>query len=217
MMIRRLALILMFLAVARFFYAADANTFSCSLGTFVINKSTKDGGPWGPPQLTISTVDGKIVGKVQFALDGAAPYPAVLKYKVIIVPGSKDPLLIAIAASPGGSDSHYEIAVIGVMNGQIAELCPTHIEANLLDSLCLVTLGSDNGMALVFFKFQWEDETHYAPHRYKATIYKITDTGLLVKGTLESSGKYSSWQGAANEMGIKAHYNLLEIIAPNYR
>lgn len=216
-MIRRLAPILLFLAAAQFFYAADGNTFSCSLGTLVINESIKNGDPWGSPQITISTLDGKTVGKVQFALEGFDPHPAVLKYKVMIVPGSKDPLVIAIAASPGGSDSHYEIAVIGVMNGQIAELCPTHIEANILDSLCLVALGSGNGMALVFFKFQWEDETHYAPHRYKATIYKITNTGLLVESALESSGKYPSWQGAANEMGIKAHYNLLEIIAPDYR
>jgi hypothetical protein len=47
---------------------------------------------------------------------------ATIKFKVLHIPGLPDPLLMVVAAGPGGSDSLWEMTLIGVVSGKIRPL-----------------------------------------------------------------------------------------------
>jgi len=171
------------------------------------------------PFLTIENTERKVLKRIDFALKGVGAvdrYPSLLNLKVIYPEKEASPIIIAVASSPGGSDIHFETALIGFFNGEISELTPNHIESSSQDALCLEDPRGHQKIGFVFFNFIWED-AHYDPHRYEASFYEWTANKLVQVSVKHTKKKYNDWKGAAAELGYYCRQDLIQTTNSHYK
>ena len=132
-------------------------------------------------------------------------FDGYVRLKEIRPAGMPTPLLLAVAVSTGGSDSSFETTLIGERSGQLVDLWPQHWITNVLDDLCVGQLGPGKAAGVAGFVFVWGhavDEWHYAPHRYRATLYTWDGQGLAAAGMKVSQKRVPQWSDAAKDMGF---------------
>lgn len=116
---------------------------------------------------------------------------------------------IAIAGFAGGSDAHFEIAVLDTSSpSHVRELTTKRIDATTQDALFIGTFGGRRGILVV--SFLWEDEAHYAPHRYRATVYAWNGERFEPASTRETTRKQESAHDAARELGYDCERDFLQ-------
>lgn len=90
---------------------------------------------------------------------------------VLTMKGLPGPLVLAVAVSPGGSDTMFETSVIGAINRQIKVLTPEPLTNNIRGGVYVGDLGEGRGFGATVWNFLWEgDEVHYDPHRYQIKL-----------------------------------------------
>jgi hypothetical protein len=185
------------------------------IGRVIIRTHIDKSATLSPPFLTIENTEGKLLKRIDFALEGVGSYPSILKFKVIHLSEETSPFMIAVASSPSGSDIHFETAIIGFVNGEILELTK-HIESSSQDALCLEQKSTRNTFGVVFFNFIWE-EAHYDPHRYEAFLYEWSGTKLDKINVKQTKKRHKNWKGAAVELGYHCQEDLIQTTNPNYK
>jgi hypothetical protein len=169
-----------------------------------------------PPFLTFEDAAGKLLRRINFALEGFGSHPSILKFKVIQPTKESNPFIVSVASSPGGSDIHFETTIIGFVNGQISEVIPKHIESSSQDALCFDHPGDKKNLHLVFFNFIWES-IHYEPHRYEVTSNEWTGSKFNRENMKQTVKKHKDWKGAAAELGYSCREDLISTINSNYK
>jgi len=165
------------------------------------------------PFLTFETRDGKLLKRIEFALEGSYEYPSILKFKVLHQKSDPNPLIVAVASTPGGSALNFETAILGFINGKISELMDTHIDSHSLNALCFGIFGKHRGLAFVYFDFiQAEEEAHYDPHRYEVGLYEWKADKFVRISSKQTNRKYPCWKEAAVELGYHCQSDLLEVL-----
>lgn len=166
------------------------------------------------PILMFQDVGGNILKTIKFKLKGFGVdantiHPSLLNFKLIYLARDATPTIIAVASSPGGSDTHFETTIIGFINGRIVEFTPSHIDSSSQNALCV------EGNKFVLFNFI-DKEGHYDSHRYEVIEYKVTNSKLKKINMKQTKKKYESWKGAAAELGYQCGNDLIQAINPNY-
>lgn len=92
-------------------------------------------------------------------------------FKVIRPKGFPTPLVLALGVAYGGSDDGYGGTIIGAVDGKFVELLPQQMFVHNQGGMFVGYLGRKYGFGAVSWTFIWEDNAHYAPHRYQFEIY----------------------------------------------
>jgi len=136
-----------------------------------------------------------------------------VSFRVLRVRGLPDPLVLAVAVRPGGSDHGFEATVVGEAGGGLKVLTPADPPyVNIQGGFFVGDLGRGRGPGLVAWNFIWEDSAHYGDHRYEVRLYPFDPAraafGLPV--TLQSKRKHASGAAALAELGLPRYKNLLD-------
>jgi hypothetical protein len=127
-----------------------------------------------------------------------------LRFRILDIKGLLSPMVLAIAAYPGGSDCGFEVKLIAERKGKIAELNPEPIVLNIEDGVYLGYISGKYGYGMMTWKFKWGDEAHLAPHRYEIRIYKW-DSGkqaFFHARTITTRNKYTDGRVALKRYGL---------------
>lgn len=143
---------------------------------------------------------GDVEQRLTFGQEGA--YPASLDIIAI-----SDANSIVILGVPGGSNAHFEIAVLDTSESRVHELLPQRITANVLDGIYSGTFGGRRGILVL--RFLWEDEAHYAAHRYEATLYSWNGTHFVRTSVRRTTRKHDTPESAALELGYHCDMNFI--------
>jgi hypothetical protein len=183
------------------------------LGQIIITAHIRTPKPTSPPFLTFETVEKKLLKRIEFALEGTDEYPSVLRFKVLHQKSDPNPLIVAVASTPGVSALIFETAILGFVNGKISELTTAHFESQSLNGLCFGTFGKYRTLGFVYFDFfQAEGEAHYDPHRYEAELYEWKTNKFVQISSKQTKKKYPYWKEAAVELGYHCQYDLLSAL-----
>jgi hypothetical protein len=127
-----------------------------------------------PPALFLSNKKGIIYtthfGEDFSALKEFAYVNSFLRFKPFSIPGLPNPLLIAVAAQPTGTDERYEVKIIFEKDGGFVSLNPQRIMLTTQDGVFLGYINRKYGHGMITWHFQWE-AAHYAPHKYEVSVY----------------------------------------------
>jgi hypothetical protein len=134
--------------------------------------------------------------------------PSTLTTIPVSMTGIPSPILVALAAFTGGSDTSFEIAVLRVKEGSVYELTDERLHATIQDALFLGTFDGAPGIQLL--NFVWENEAHYDAHRYQAALYTWDGSGFRPSTTRETRRKHPDWRGATRELSLRCSYNFIE-------
>jgi hypothetical protein len=166
-----------------------------------------------PPFLTFETGGGKFLTRIEFALQGTDEYPSVLRFKVLHQKSDPNPLIVAVASTPGVSALIFETAILGFVNGKISELMTAHIESQGLNGLCFGVFGKYRSLGFVYFDFlQADGEAHYDPHHYEAQLYEWRSNKFVQVSSKRTKRKYPYWKEASVELGYHCQYDLLSAL-----
>ena len=94
-----------------------------------------------------------------------------LRFKSFNIEGLLSPILLAVAAAPGGSDEGFEIKIISEKDGKITLLNPDPIFITIQEGIFLGYISSKYGHGMITWNFQW-DAAHYGPYKYEICIYR---------------------------------------------
>jgi hypothetical protein len=96
-----------------------------------------------------------------------------LRFKAISIRGFPNPLIVGIAMNPGVSDSGWETAAVGVVNGELQRLTYETMETSNEGGFFFGDLGPGLGLGAAQWDFVWgEDEGHMGPHKYEVKLSK---------------------------------------------
>ncbi|HEX2836109.1 MAG TPA: hypothetical protein VHW00_24100 [Thermoanaerobaculia bacterium] len=140
---------------------------------------------------------------------GFGPADPLAPASLDVFPTALADVSIAIAGFAGGSDAHFEIAVLDTSSpSRVRELTAKRIEATTQDALFVGTFGGRRGILVLHFL--WEDEAHYAPHRYRATVYAWNGERFEQASARETARKHESAHAAARELGYVCERDFLQ-------
>src|SRR3989442_7277195 len=154
--------------------------------------------------------DGTSALRVAF-FGGERQFNGYIRLREIRPAGMPTPLLLAVAVTTGGSDSLFETALIGEVEGRVIDLWPRHWQTNILDDLCVGPLGPNKSIGVAAFTFTWggdAGESHYAPHHYKMTLYQWQGSRFMLDGTQLTSRRGPPLTDAAKELGFRCRGEL---------
>jgi hypothetical protein len=136
------------------------------------------------------------------------------RFKILNLKGFPDPLIVALAVTPGGSGHGFEMELVGVVGGRFQRLSQKRLQASNLGGFHVGDLG-EGRVGVAVWDFIWADgESHYEPHRFTFTLYGANArTGrLFLLRKQKSAKKYDDrGQGAARELNLPVR-NLLDDI-----
>jgi hypothetical protein len=142
---------------------------------------------------------------------GDRGFNGYVRLKEIRTRGLPSPGLLAVAVTTGGSDASFETALIAEVDGRLVDLWPRHWLTNILDDICVGELGPGKPVGVAGFAYIWgngKDEWHYAPHRYRMTLYEWRDSTLSFSGAEVSPRRAPSWSDAAQALGFRCEGRL---------
>jgi hypothetical protein len=90
---------------------------------------------------------------------------ATIRFKVLHISGLPDPLVMVVAAGPGGSDSSWEITLIGLVSGKIKRLWKQTKGLSNAGGFFVGDLGKGRGIGIA----QWQ----WSPWQSSSTRYSI--------------------------------------------
>jgi hypothetical protein len=137
----------------------------------------------------------------------------LVRFRVLKVEALPDPLVLAVAVRPGGSDHGFEATLIGEVNGRLRVLTPQPAPlVNLQGGFFVGDLGGGRGPGFAAWTFIWEDGAHYDEHRYLVRLYSFEPGRASFRGaiTLRSQGKHLRGEDALAELGLPRYENLLD-------
>jgi hypothetical protein len=191
--LKLLALIVLFAALS------SISTF----GNLRIQKQACRSEPFCDTQLILRNAN----ATTRFDFGGGIKAPATLDAWRTVVPGVPAETLVAVAGSLGGSDVRFEAAVIGLENGKPVELSP-RLRGSSQDALCI---GRYRDSASIFLiNFVWGDESHYAAHVYRASVYRWNGRAFVKASQWATKLKHPTWKSACHELGVKCERNFFE-------
>ncbi len=138
-----------------------------------------------------------------------------LRFKTFNIKGLLSPVLLAVAAQPGGSDEHFEIQIIAEKEGKITSLNPEPIFLTIQDGIFLGYIGKKYGYGMIKWSFQW-DAAHYEPHKYEISIYKWDQENMnfTLKKKFITERKFKKGCDALNHYGFPCRNFRDEVIRP---
>jgi hypothetical protein len=142
---------------------------------------------------------------------GDRAFNGYLRLKEIRSGSLPSPMLLEVAVSPGGSDPSFETALIAEVDGRLVDLWPRHWLTNILDDICVGDLGPARPAGVAGFAYIWghsKGEWHYAPHRYRVTVYEWHDATLSFAGSETTPRRVPSWSDAAQALGFRGEGRL---------
>lgn len=162
-----------------------------------------------------------------FPADGAesfffTPRPGVtftnpfLRLKVLRLEGLPQPLIIAVAVTPGGSGCGFNAMIIGEVGGRLKRLTREPLMTSNLGGLFVGDLGGGRGLGAAAWDYIWDfgSEGHYSAHRYEIKLYPFDPRRREFRwgGELRSTRKHGGQgDGALAEFGLK-YVDLLQDI-----
>ncbi|MGA3286129.1 MAG: hypothetical protein ABSD46_01740 [Bacteroidota bacterium] len=167
------------------------------------------------PILVFRSSNRKELHRVEF--NSVEKWRSDVRFKVIKLPEFADSVLVAVAVSPGGSDSQYESTVIGILNGKIQDSFHEHLVSHNQGALCIEPLSHSDSTNIILWKELWEDGAHYDPHRYSATVFNWNGLFFKQVKSLETKKKYPVWQDAAKNLGFKSSFDYVGFLIPDFR
>jgi hypothetical protein len=122
------------------------------------------------------------------------------------------PLLVAICASPGGSDHHFETTFISLSEARPIEVAD-HIRSSIQDAICFGRFTARRVPGFLEVHFIWgDDEVHYSNHRYEATLFLWNGSRFVKADHRETRRKHSSWAAAVGELGYSCRIDILRSV-----
>jgi hypothetical protein len=167
------------------------------------------------PLLVFHSSDGKELDRIEFNV--VEKWYSDVKFTLVKLPELPDSVIVAVAGSPGGSDSRFESTIIGVVNGRIQDLFPKHLFSNIQGAFCIERSSNSDSTQIVLWKEIWGKEIHYAPHRYCATVFRWNGSCFHQAKYFETKTKYPAWFDAAKKYGFKSSFDYVGFLIPEYR
>jgi hypothetical protein len=167
------------------------------------------------PVLIFRSPEGRELQRVEFAVGDN--WHSELNFTVVQLPEFTDPLIIAVAVEPGGSDHHYESTVIGVVDGKIQDLLKEHPRSNVQGAFCLGRFGRNRKPGILSLNFIWKTGVHYQAHRYRCILYGWTGRTFDKAKVLETKSAHETWQDAASELGFHCRNDFVGLLLPEVR
>ncbi|SRR6266404_675169 len=131
-----------------------------------------------------------------------------LRFKAISVEGLPNPLVIGIALDPGVSDSAWEAAAVGVVNGQLERLNWETLESSNGGGFFFGDLGHGLGLGAAQWDFVWgEDEGHIGLHKYEIKLLKWNGRRFEWLKVFRTRGEYEIGEDALRANG----YHFIDI------
>lgn len=136
-----------------------------------------------------------------------------LRFKSFDIKGLLSPILLAVAAAPGGSDEGFEIKIISEKDGRITSLNPEPIFITIQDGIFLGYINSKYGYGMITWTFQW-DAAHYEPHKYEISIYKWDQKNMnfTLKKKFITERKFKEGCDALKHYGLRCRNFRDEVI-----
>lgn len=136
------------------------------------------------------------------------------RFKVLNVKGFPDPLIVALAVTPGGSGHGFEMELVGVVGGRFQRLAQKRLQTSNLGGFHVGDLG-EGQIGVAVWDYIWADgEAHYQPHQFSFALYGVNSRSnrLFLLRKQKSAQKYGDrGQGAARELRLPVR-NLLDEI-----
>ena len=133
--------------------------------------------------------------------------PSWVEARPLQLPGTTAFSLVAIAA--GGSDQHFETAIITVVDGTVREVLPAHLRTSSQDLVCLGHFGTGRKLGLLSATFAWEDEAHYDVHRYAVSHYEWNGQAFSELSNRTTGRKHANSRSAIQEFGYRCERDLI--------
>jgi hypothetical protein len=147
-----------------------------------------------------------IKDKSQYLIpEGGYASDPFLRFTALRSAGSTLPYVMAVAATPGGSDCGFYAVVYGIANGKIARLSNGLIVTAVQGGFYFGKLNNRLGFGFVGWDFDWSDGAHYDQHRYWVTAYQLNGGRLIKVLHHLTRHKYDSDEGsrAPLEFGLQ--------------
>jgi hypothetical protein len=177
-----------------------------------------------PLSLSFLGNENKVIYSTQFGKDFAHRSSAEFSYanpffrfRSFRTKGLPSPIVVAIAAAPLGSDESFEIKVIAEKNGKIVTLNSEPIDLSIQDGIYLGYINSKYNYGMITWEFQWEDDIHYAHHRYKMRIYEWEPKSLVfaLKKTFTTKTKFKNGCAALRYYGLPCKNFRDKVVRPD--
>lgn len=143
---------------------------------------------------------------------GESPIDPFVRFRALDVGGLPRPLVFAVAVRPGGSDHTFETTLFGEAGGRLKALTPEPLLTSIQGGVFVGDLGGKYGRGVAVWVFLWEDEAHYAEHRYEVKLYTYDARRATFRraAVLRSKGKHRQGVDALAELGLPRYANLLD-------
>lgn len=143
---------------------------------------------------------------------GDSPIDPFVRFRALDVEGLPRPLVFAVAVRPGGSDHTFETTLLGEAGRRLKVLTPEPLLTSIQGGVFVGDLGGARGRGVAVWVFLWEDEAHYAAHRYEVRLYTYDArrTSFRRAAVLRSKGKHRQGADALEELGLPRYANLLD-------
>jgi hypothetical protein len=143
---------------------------------------------------------------------GDSPIDPFVRFRALDVEGLPRPLVFAVAVRPGGSDHTFETTLVGEAGGRLKVLTPEPLLTSIQGGVFVGDLGGGRGRGVAVWVFLWEDEAHYAAHRYEVKLYTYDARRASFRraAVLRSKGKHRQGADALEELGLPRYTNLLD-------
>ncbi len=139
-----------------------------------------------------------------------APHPEpsytnpFMRFQAFNIRGLPNPLILAVAVAPGGSDSVYESYIIAPASGTFKLMTQGPLTNNDDGGIFIGHINKSFGFGLISWNFMWGDEAHSEPHRYNIQIFswdRRCQCFRYVKA-FTTDKKYPGWQAAFADLGF---------------
>lgn len=144
-----------------------------------------------------------VFGRPDPEAQGSDPPPHLLRFKVLAVTGMPGPLLLAIMASPGGSDTEFDTQIFAPEDGRVHALLPRAAISLLEGGVYLGDLGAGIGPGFALWTMVWSPgEVHADAHRYLLRRWRWTGQGFEAMAAETTQQRYGDPAAALRELGV---------------
>jgi hypothetical protein len=169
------------------------------------------------PFLTLETADGKLLERIDFALDGPEGHLNTLRFMILHQTSTHGPLIVALETTPAVSAVLFKAVILGFINGKVSELNPSPIEGQSINCLYFGYFGKDRSLGFLYFEDIYLDdgpEAHYDPHHYQAKLYEWQGNQFVLVSSKDTKKKYRYCEDAAVELGYHCQHNIFLELNP---
>lgn len=156
------------------------------------------------PRLVIKNKLCDLIGEVKIDNQDKEGFlgSSFLYFKTYSISGLPKPIIVAVVAMPGGSDTEFVTKVITVDKNKV-ELLNDDVWHTLIEGGLYIGYLSDKKVInAVVWNMVWGDESHVDPHRYEIKIYDWNGKKFVFSKKLFTKNKYDSGESALKEFNI---------------